>query len=111
MTTNRPALVVSLHDISPMTRPDCAAILDELRSLGVPAVSLLVIPDHHHKGHMLADAEFGAWLREQAATGHEIVIHGYHHQRARRGNEDLRAKLTTRFYTACLLYTSDAADE
>jgi hypothetical protein len=94
------ALVVSLHDVSPMTRADCAAILAELQSLGVPTVSLLVIPDHHHKGHMLADAEFGPWLREQAAAGHEIVIHGYYHQRARRDGESLQAKATTRFYTA-----------
>ncbi len=49
---------------------------------------------------MLADASFGPWLREQAAAGHEIVIHGYHHQRTRRANESVRDKLTTRFYTA-----------
>jgi predicted deacetylase len=100
MTGKDRTLVVSLHDVSPMTRADCSAILAELRSLGVPGVSLLVIPDHHHKGHMLADAEFGRWLREQTAAGHEIVIHGYHHRRARRDGESLRAKATTRFYTA-----------
>jgi len=94
------ALVVSLHDVSPLTRADCAAILAELRSLGVPATSLLVIPDHHRRASMLADAGFGGWLREQAGAGHEIVIHGYHHQRTRRDGESLRAKATTRFYTA-----------
>jgi predicted deacetylase len=94
------ALVVSLHDVSPHTHAECAAILDELRALGVPHTSLLVIPDHHHKGHMLADATFAAWLREQATAGHEIVAHGYYHQRARRQDESVQAKLTTRFYTA-----------
>jgi predicted deacetylase len=94
------SLVVSLHDVSPHTHTECAAILDELRALGVPQTSLLVIPDHHHKGHMLADAQFATWLREQAAAGHEVVVHGYYHQRARRGDESLQAKLTTRFYTA-----------
>jgi len=94
------SLVVSLHDVSPMTRTECDAILAALRILGVPSASLLVIPDHHHRGHMLADAEFGPWLREQSAAGHEVVIHGYHHQRTRRGEESLRDKLTTRFYTA-----------
>jgi predicted deacetylase len=49
---------------------------------------------------MLAAPEFGPWLREQAAAGHEIVIHGYHHLRARHEDETLWAKLTTRFYTA-----------
>lgn len=91
---------MSLHDVSPPTRTESAAILDELRTLGVRHTSLLVIPDHHHKGHMLADATFGSWLREQAANEHEIVIHGYHHQRSRRDGEKLGTKLTTRFYTA-----------
>jgi predicted deacetylase len=100
MTTHRPSLVVSLHDVSPVTREDCAAILAELHALGVTQTSLLVIPDHHRRGSILADAEFGAWLREQAAAGHEIVIHGYYHQRARRADESLPAKITTRFYTA-----------
>ena len=94
------ALVVSLHDFSPQTRPECAEILAELAALGVAKCSLLVIPDHHRRGHFLADAECAAWLRAQAAAGHELVMHGYHHQRARRDGESARAKLTTRFYTA-----------
>lgn len=99
-TNDARSLVVSLHDVSPRTRPECAVILGELAALGVPRVSLLVIPDHHHRGHILADAEFGAWLREQAAAGHEVVMHGYFHQRARRAGESARAKFTTRLYTA-----------
>ncbi len=94
------ALVVSLHDVSPQTRVECAGILSELAALGVPRCSLLVIPDHHRRGHFLADAECSAWLRAQAAAGHELVMHGYHHERARRTGESMGAKLTTRFYTA-----------
>ena len=94
------SLIVSLHDVSPTTRTECARILAELRSLGVPQSSLLVVPDHHHRGRIVEDAEFSAWLREQAAAGHEIVIHGYHHSRPRRAKEGLRARITTRFYTA-----------
>jgi len=94
------ALVVSLHDVSPLTRAECARILVELRAVGVAQTSLLVVPNHHQRGHMLDDPEFAAWLRELSAAGHEIVIHGYHHQRARRAGENLRARLTTRFYTA-----------
>ena len=94
------ALVVSLHDVSPQTRAECAEILAELAGLGVEKCSLLVIPDHHRRGHFLADAECAAWLRAQAAAGHELVMHGYHHQRARRAGESMGAKLTTRIYTA-----------
>ena len=94
------ALVVSLHDVSPLTRPACAQILGELAVLGVPRLSLLVIPAHHRRAHMMADEAFGPWLRTQAAAGHEIVMHGYFHQRARRDGETARAKFTTRLYTA-----------
>lgn len=94
------ALVVSLHDVSPQTRAECAEILAQLAELGVPRCSLLVIPDHHRRGHFLADAECAAWLRAQAAAGHELVMHGYHHQRARRAGESVGAKWTTRIYTA-----------
>ena len=94
------ALVVSLHDVSPRTRPACERILADLAALGVDGCSLLVIPDHHHRGHFLDDAAFCAWLREQAKRGHEAVIHGYFHQRARREGESALQKMTTRIYTA-----------
>ena len=94
------ALVVSLHDVSPQTRVECAEILAELAGLGVAKCSLLVIPDHHRRGHFLADAECCAWLRAQAQAGHELVMHGYYHERKRRAGESVAAKLTTRFYTA-----------
>lgn len=100
MTLPARALIVSLHDVSTVTREQCASILAELESLGIRHTSLLVIPDHHHRGHMLADATFASWLSELASAGHEVVIHGYHHRRARRDGEKLGTKLTTRFYTA-----------
>ena len=94
------ALVVSLHDVSPRTRPACERILADIAALGVPACSLLVIPDHHRRGHFHEDAAFCTWLREQARRGHEAVIHGYFHQRARRDGESAMQKMTTRIYTA-----------
>ncbi len=99
MTRDR-SLVVSLHDVSPLTQTDCATILAQLQTLGVPHTSLLVIPNHHHRAPMLDDAPFGEWLRQLFAAGHEIVIHGYHHSRDRRDGESARDKIATRFYTA-----------
>ncbi len=75
------ALVVSLHDVSPLTRDVFTAMLKELAGVGVTKTSLLVIPDHHHRGHMLDDAGFCRWLEGLAKAGHEVVIHGYYHQR------------------------------
>ena len=97
---NARALVVSLHDVSPRTRPACERILAELAMLGVQVTSLLMIPDHHHRGHFLDDAAFCEWLRDQSRGEHEAIIHGYFHQRSRRDGETPMAKAMTRFYTA-----------
>jgi hypothetical protein len=35
-----------------------------------------------------------------AANGHEVIIHGFFHQRARWKDETVRTKIVTRFYTA-----------
>ncbi|HEX8313261.1 MAG TPA: polysaccharide deacetylase family protein [Chthoniobacteraceae bacterium] len=94
------SLVISLHDVSPHTQRDSAEILARLSHLGVVVRSLLIIPDHHRRGHFLQDDAFCRWLQERAAAGDEIVMHGYYHQRARRTAESLTAKLTTRVYTA-----------
>ncbi len=92
-------LIVSLHDVSPLTRPVFTAMLEELAALGVERTSLLVIPDHHHRGHMLADVGFCRWLEELAGKGHELVVHGYYHQRPARPHETWRQRGVTRVYT------------
>lgn len=90
------SLVVSLHDVSPHTWADCRRILAEIR---VP-VSLLVIPDHHGRGHFGNDPAFCEWLRGRVAGGDEVVIHGYFHRRAQRATESVRERLITQSYTA-----------
>jgi len=94
------ALIVSLHDVSPLTHEAWARIVPQLEVLGVSRLSLLVIADHHHPGHFAADSEFCDWLRARAAAGHEIVTHGYYHSRERRARETAVERLTTRVYTA-----------
>lgn len=94
-----PSLVVSLHDVSPLTRPVFERMLDDLTAWGIERCSLLVIPDHHHRGHMLADPKFCRWLETLAKAGHELVAHGYYHQRAARPAETWRQRFITRTYT------------
>jgi predicted deacetylase len=93
------ALVVSLHDVSPRTHTASARILAEVAELGVRQASLLVIPDHHRLGNFADDPAFSRWLVEKSGDGHEIVTHGYYHQRARLARETAVQKLTTRIYT------------
>ncbi len=92
-------LVVSIHDVAPANRVVVVEMMREIASKGVRVCSLLVVPDYHHRGHFAQDRQFTSWLRELEAQGHEIVIHGYFHQRQSRPNESLADKFVTRFYT------------
>jgi len=94
------ALVVSIHDVAPSAREKTERILTHLARHRVDTTSLLVVPDYHRQGRSMEDPDFCARLREQEARGHEIVIHGFFHQRARRANEGARSRFVTRFYTA-----------
>jgi uncharacterized protein len=93
------SIVVSLHDVAPCTQQIASTIVSELGFHGVPVCSLLVVPDYHHEGLFAKHAQFVSWLRGLEADGHEIVIHGYFHERPRRTKETLRDKFVTRFYT------------
>ncbi len=90
---------VSLHDISPSSQIVAEKIISELGRRGVRVCSLLVVPDYHHQGAAMKDRQFALWLRDLESAGHEIVIHGYFHERRRGQDETLREKFLTRFYT------------
>lgn len=93
-------LVVSLHDVSPLTQDLCEQILSQLRDLGVAQTSLLVIPDYHGRAAIANDPVFRSWLMRNVAAGHEPVLHGYFHRRPQVKSDSLRQKLMTEFYTA-----------
>ncbi len=95
----RDYLVVSLHDVAPSTQSVADKILVELTQRGVRHCSLLVVPDYHHQGASMQDRQFVSWLRNLEASGHEIVVHGYFHERPRREREGLLEKIVTQVYT------------
>jgi predicted deacetylase len=97
--TEREALVVSIHDVAPATRAATEKILAELSRHHVPVCSLLVVPNYPRRGSATDDRQFVRWLQELETQGHEIVIHGYFHERASRDGENVRAKFLTRLYT------------
>jgi predicted deacetylase len=92
-------LVVSIHDIAPATQAIADKIISDLARRGIRMCSLLVVPDYHHEGAAMKDRQFVSWLRDLESAGHEIVIHGYFHERPRGRKETLREKFLTRFYT------------
>ena len=94
------ALVVSIHDVSPATRMRTEQILADLKSIGLNRASLLVVPDHHHRGLVSEDSGFARWLEAASEQGHEAVLHGYFHLRENRTADGPLKRLITRSYTA-----------
>jgi uncharacterized protein len=92
-------LVVSVHDVAPATQAIVGKIISELDKKRVRHCSLLVVPNYHHQGPSMQDRQFVSWLRDLAERGHEIVIHGYFHERPRRERESLSEKVVTQLYT------------
>jgi predicted deacetylase len=94
------ALVVSIHDVSPLTLQKTKQILDDLKKIGCASTSLLVIPDHHRRGRISMNATFAEWLRERVASEHEPVLHGYYHLREQQAGDGIFKKMVTQSYTA-----------
>ena len=93
------SLVVSLHDVSPLTQSFCERILLDLSELGVHQVSLLIIPNHHGRAPVTESSSFQQWLKQEVDAGHEPVLHGYFHQR-QKGVDPWFSRITTEVYTA-----------
>src|SRR2546428_4319889 len=92
-------LVVSVHDVAPSTQAIAEKIISEVARRGIRVCSLLVVPDYHHQGAAMKDRQFVSWLRDLEAQRHEIVIHGYFHERPACTTETLRDKFITQLYT------------
>lgn len=79
--TNRAPRAVSvvLHDVAPATWPACASLLKTIDACGEVPVTLLVVPDYHHRGAITADAGFRRAIEERLQRGDELAVHGFHH--------------------------------
>jgi len=93
-------LVVSIHDVSPLTLEPVRKMREELRIWGVDKCSLLVIPDHHKKGRTIDSPETLFWLHEAATRGDEIVLHGYNHLKSSAQSSRPWDFLIANYYTA-----------
>jgi uncharacterized protein len=94
------SLVVSLHDVSPLTQPLCEEIVSDLEKLGVRQMSFLIIPNHHGRAPVTENSSFQRWLTRKVEAGNEPVLHGYFHRRDQNHADPWFSKLTTEIYTA-----------
>lgn len=75
----RPELLVSVHDVTPAHERSLEVLYRLLDELGVRRYALLVVPDWHGAWPLGEFATFTAGLRQRAAAGAEIVLHGLRH--------------------------------
>ena len=93
------SLIVSLHDAHPGS---CAQIEEQVAFLaerGVGRSSILVVPEFHHEGSAAGDAAFRSAVDGWQTAGHELVLHGYYHDRRESPPENLATLFWTRLYT------------
>ncbi|MBB6124628.1 DUF2334 domain-containing protein [Sphingobium subterraneum] len=80
-TTPRPHLLVSIHDVSPRTQPAVELLLDRLAArVPVTKVAMLVVPNHWGEAPILPGSPFATQLRDWAADGRDIFVHGWYHR-------------------------------
>ncbi len=93
------SLIVSLHDAHPGSHGQIAEQVEFLARYGIIRSSILVVPEFHHQGTVLRDKGFCASVSGWQEMGHEIVLHGYFHDRQESPPEKLSTLFWTRFYT------------
>src|SRR4029078_5649594 len=109
----RSALLVSLHDVSPLTVDACAGAVAMLGELGVGAADLTVFAIPHHDGVTTIDAHAPTvdFLRGLADAGACLAMHGLTHPMPARAFSPagiIRAHVFARGQGE--LYKSDEAD-
>lgn len=72
-------VVVSIHDVAPSTAEATRWLLRRLDAIGVTRRVLKVVPRWEDRDDLLADEPLCTLLREEAARGSEIVLHGWTH--------------------------------
>lgn len=71
-------LLVSIHDVSPAWAPSTMALWNLCRDSGATP-ALFVVPNWHGEWPLAKHQKFCRWLRECAAAGAEIFLHGERH--------------------------------
>jgi len=91
--------VVSFHDLAPFSQELCQDFLAECKTLGIPSITLLVVPQWHGNENLTHYPKFLQWLRTQVEAGHEVCLHGLTH-RAEQISGGLWSQMVGRIYTA-----------
>lgn len=72
-------VLVVLHDVAPPTWADYRPFVESVDALGNVPMTLLVVPDFHHRHPLMAYPELLRVLDRRLAKGDELALHGYCH--------------------------------
>jgi len=106
-------LLVSIHDVTPALESPVRRLWDMCRACGATP-ALLVVPDWHGAWPLERYPQFMTWVRECAADGAEIFLHGERHDEVglpRGWRDELRAVGRTAKEGEFLTLDRDAAHE
>lgn len=78
-TSSQRGFLVAVHDVTPAHDDRVRRILHLLDDAGVARYALLVVPQWHGDWELPRHGEFAALLRERAAGGAEVFLHGLRH--------------------------------
>ena len=96
-------LIVAVHDVAPSTLGEVRWLLSRLDQAGVRPRVLKVVPGEPGAADDLRD-ELAALVRDEAAAGSEVVLHGWTHRAPRRYRGSAADRLRAR------LFAPDAAE-
>ncbi|HXI54936.1 MAG TPA: DUF2334 domain-containing protein [Polyangia bacterium] len=98
-------LLASIHDVAPPHLEAARRLRDFLGERGVERATLLAVPNFHGVHPLERAGETVRWLRERAAAGDEVCLHGGTHRQERsigRRGDRLRSALLTAGEGECL---------
>lgn len=80
MPPHEKRLLASVHDVSPREFGRIQEIDRFFEEVGIgPRYAMLVVPNFWREWPLAAHRDFAAWLRERAAAGVEMILHGLFH--------------------------------
>lgn len=92
-------LLASIHDVSPRFEGEVDRLIDLLRVHVGTRMAMLVVPNHWGDAPILPGSPFATRLRDWAANGIEMFLHGFYH-RDDAGHAGTGDRLRARFMTA-----------
>ncbi|MGA9342501.1 MAG: polysaccharide deacetylase family protein [Rhodanobacteraceae bacterium] len=72
-------LCIAVHDVAPITWPQCESLLKLISEFGSPPVTLLVVPDYHRHGRLIESPKVVRAIDSWVHRGAEVALHGYSH--------------------------------